>query len=312
MRALCLIVLLLVAGCSTPDHRDLAATTSYALARAHGRYVDVNGIDTFAIVDGEGPDIVLLHGNPSSTYTWRHLIEPLARRYRVHAIDLPGYGFSEKPADAPYNTTWMAGHVAAYMQAAGVESAVVVGNSMGGEVASELASLYPRSTGGLVLIAPAGLPADAPEKPPLAFRLARWPLVGSLVQNLPLRPMITATLRDAYFDPTAITEADVDAYYAPVRSHNGLTAFFARMQRDMSIDRSDLVRNIRAPTLIIVGEIDRLTPLSVARRYGRLIAGSREVVIGRAGHLPQEEQPDAVLKAMDEWIGTRMPNIMPR
>ena len=93
-----LTVSLCVAGCTGPDHRELAARTSFELARSHGRYVEVNGLDTFAIVAGEGPDVILLHGDLSSTYTWRHLIEPLARTRRVHAIDLPGHGFSEKPA----------------------------------------------------------------------------------------------------------------------------------------------------------------------------------------------------------------------
>jgi pimeloyl-ACP methyl ester carboxylesterase len=293
---------LLVSACAGPDHRELAASTSFALARSHGRYVEVNGLDTFAIVVGEGPDIVLLHGNPASTYSWRHLIEPLARRHRVHAIDLPGYGFSEKPGDAPYTPTWMAGHVAAYLEAVGVESAIVVGNSMGGEIASEFAALYPRSIRGLVLIAPAGLTTDAPDERPLAMRIASVPLLGSLVTKLPLRSMIAGALRDAYYDPTLVTDADIDAYYAPTRSRHGLTAFLARMRRDTTLDRAGVVRQIRAPTLVVLGEVDRLVPLSVGRRYGELIAGSQVVVIEKAGHVPQEERPEAVLGAMENWL----------
>jgi len=292
---------LFVSACAGPGHRDLAASTSFDLARTHGHFVEVNGLDTFAIVAGEGPDIVLLHGNPSSTYSWRHLIEPRARNHRVHAIDLPGYGFSEKPAEAPFTATWLAGHVAGYLEAAGVESAVVVGNSMGGEVASEFAALYPRSTRGLVLIAPSGLKSDAPDERPLAMRIASLPLLGSVLTTLPFRSVLAGALRDAYYDPTRLTDADIDAYYAPTRSRNGLAAFLARMRRDTTLDRSDIVRQIRAPTLVILGEVDRLVPLSVGHRYGELIAGSRIVVIEKAGHLPQEERPDAVLRAIDVW-----------
>lgn len=301
MSPIAAILALLVSACAGPDHRDLAASTGFELARRHGRYVEVNGLDTFAIVTGEGPDILLLHGNPASTYSWRHLVEPLARTHRVHAIDLPGYGFSEKPADAPYTVTWLAGHVAAYLQAAGVESAIVVGNSMGGEVASELAALYPRSTRGLVLIAPAGLRSDEPDERPLALRIASLPLLGRLLTKLPFRSVLAGALREAYYDPTLITDADIDAYYAPTRSRNGLTAFLARMRRDTSLDRSGIVRGIRAPTLVILGEVDRLVPLSVGRRYGEIIAGSRVAVIEKAGHVPQEERPDAVLRAIDDW-----------
>lgn len=294
--------LLFVSACAVPDHRDLAAATTFELARSHGRYVEVNGIDTFAIVTGTGPDVLLLHGNPSSTYTWRHVIEPLALSYRVHAIDLPGYGFSEKPADAPYTATWMAGHVAAYLEAAGVTSAIVVGNSMGGEVASELAALYPRSTSAVVLIAPGGLDTEEPDERPLALRIASQPLIGSVVAMFPSRSMIAGTLRDAYYDPALVSEADVDAYYAPTRSRNGLAAFLARMRRDTTLDRSGIVRRIHAPTLVLLGEVDRFVPLSVGRRYAELVAGSRLVVIDKAGHVPQEERPEAVLQAMKEWL----------
>jgi len=296
------ISLLFLAACARPDHREIAASTTFALARDHGRFVEVNGLDTFAIVRGEGPDILLLHGNPASTYSWRHLIEPLARNHRVHAIDLPGYGFSEKPADAPYTPTWMAGHAAAYLQRSGVEQAVVVGNSMGGEVASEFAALYPRSTRALVLIAPAGLRTDEPDERPLAMRVASLPLLGGLMARLPLRAVIAGALRDAYYDPALLTDADIDAYYAPIRSRGGLTAFLARMRRDTTLDRTDVVKRIRTPTLIVLGEVDRLVPLAVGRRYGELIADSRVVVIEKAGHVPQEERPDAVLAAIADWL----------
>jgi pimeloyl-ACP methyl ester carboxylesterase len=298
-----LAVALCVAACTGPDHHELAARTRFALARNHGSYVEVNGLDTFAIVAGEGPDLILLHGDLSSTYTWRHLIEPLARGLRVHAIDLPGHGFSEKPANAPYTTTWLAGHVAAYMQATGVTSAVIVGSSMGAEVASEVAALYPRLTRGLVLIAPAGLPAEQSMAPRFAVRILRWPLVGEIVARLPFRARLAQLLHDAYYDPTRLTEEDIDAYYVPARSHNGLSAFVARVRRDANVDRTSIVRTIRAPTLIVVGEVDRLVPGSIAQRYRRLVVGSREEVIERTGHLPQEERPDAVLRVIEEWLG---------
>jgi len=298
-----LALALCVAGCTRPDHHELAARTRFELALSHGRYVEANGLDTFAIVAGEGPDVILLHGDLSSTYTWRHLIEPLARTRRVHAIDLPGHGFSEKPANAPYTTTWMAGHVAAYMQAAGVPSAVIVGNSMGGEVASEVAALYPRVTRGLVLIAPAGLRTEEQEVPDLAVRILRWPVVGDIATIFPFRSHLAGVLRDAYYDPTRVTDIDIDTYYVALRSRNGLAAFVARVRRAASVDRTSIVRTIGAPTLILVGEVDRLVPVSVARRYGETIAKSRTVVIERAGHLPQEERPDATLRAIEEWLG---------
>jgi pimeloyl-ACP methyl ester carboxylesterase len=302
MRAIVLMASILIAACSQPSHRDVAAGTSFDLARTHGHYVTVNGLETFVIVMGDGPDVLLLHGDPLNIYSWRHVIEPLAERYRVHAIDLPGYGMSEKPADAPYNATWFAGHVEGYLRTAGVEHAVVIGNSMGGEIASEVAALYPRNVRGLVLIAAVGLPVDDEPDLPLAFRVASWPIVGRLASRLPLRSMIASALRDAYYDPALVTEQDVDAYYAPTRSRNGLTAFFERRSRGPDPDRTPIVQRIQAPTLIILGEVDRLVPLSVGERYRQTIEGSRLVVIEKAGHMPQEERPAEVLAVLDDWL----------
>ena len=300
--SIALLSALLLAGCGAPSPKELAASTDYALARESGRFVSVGGIETFAITVGTGPDIVLLHGNPSSTYTWRHFIPRLAELHRVHAIDLPGYGFSDKPADAPYTASWFAGHVAAYLDAAGIESAIVIGNSMGGEIASEVAAIYPRRVRGLVLLAPGGLPSGEIEKPPFAIRLAMMPGASFFAPLFPIRPLLAATLRDAYFDPSLVKDADIDAYTGPLTSRGGLAAFLTRVAREDAFDRSMLVKSIRAPTLVVIGEVDRLVPLSVGRAYHDLIAGSELVVIERAGHLPQEERPEATLAVVDRFV----------
>ena len=137
----------------------------------------------------------------------------------------------------------------------------------------------------------------------VTHRLARWPLLGRLAPHLPLRFVIAEILRDAYYDPSRVSDEIVEAYYAPTRSRNGLAAFVARARRD-TIDRSSIVNTIRVPTLIVTGEVDRLVPLSVARRYGELIDGSRSVIVKEASHVAQEERPDAVLQAIEDWLGT--------
>ena len=302
MRIAATIVLLLVVGCSAPDPNDLVSATGYALAREHGRTLSVGGIDTFAITVGTGPDIVLLHDIASSTYSWRHLIPALSELHRVHALDLPGFGFSAKPANAPYTNSWFAGHVAAYMNAAGIESAIVIGSGMGGEIASELASIYPRRVRALVLIAPSGLPSDELDEPPMAIRLATLPGAAAIAPLLPLRPFLASTLRAAYFDPSLLADTDIDAHSRPLQSSGGLTAFLTCVAREETFDRSMLVKGIDVPTLVVLGEVDRLVPRSVGRAYHELVAHSELAVIERAGHLPQEERPEATLAVVDRFI----------
>src|SRR3989449_559837 len=182
-----LLAAVLLASCARLPPAELAATTPFGLARTQGRFVAVEGLRVFAITLGQGPDVVLLHGNPASTYSWRKVLEPLAARHRVHAIDLPGYGFSDKPADAPYDPAWFARVVVGYLDAAGVRRAVLVGNSMGGHVATETAILYPERTAGLVLLGAAGLPEAEREGRPLSLRMLTWPVLGPLLRQLPGR-----------------------------------------------------------------------------------------------------------------------------
>jgi pimeloyl-ACP methyl ester carboxylesterase len=302
VRGLAVLALLpLLVACGGAQPAELARTTSYQLARTEGRFVAVDDLQVFAITAGQGRDVVLLHGNPSNTYSWRKVIAPLATRYRVHAIDLPGYGFSDKPSDdARYTTEALAHTVIAYLDVVGARRAVLVGNSMGGHVASETAILHRDRVSALVLVDSGGLPGIPPY--PLATRMAGWPVIGPLLRALPSRGRVRDGLRHAVYDPSQITEADVDAYYAPLRSEGGTNAFVARMHQRAAEDRPARVRTIAAPTLVITGDSDRLVPPAVAERYHELIAGSELLVMQQTGHLPQEERPDETVVAITRWI----------
>jgi pimeloyl-ACP methyl ester carboxylesterase len=299
---LVLCCLTLLAACAHPQPAELAQTTSYALAREHGRFVSVGGLHMFAITRGTGRDVVLLHGNPASTYSWRKVIEPLAARYRVHAVDLPGYGFSDKPKDASYDVGWQAQNVVGYLTASGIDRAVLVGHSMGGHIASETAITYPEKVTALVLLGASGLPTPDAPAPPLAIRMATWPVIGPILRELPGRGRIRDRLRGAVYDPAQITEADVDALYAPLRTEGGTRAYLKRMQQQVPVDRPARVQTITAPTLVITGDSDRRVPPEVARRYHDLIAGSELLVLAETGHLPQEERPDRVVAEITRWI----------
>jgi len=245
---------------------------------------------------------VLLHGNPASTYSWRKVMGPLAARYRIHVIDLPGFGFSDKPDDASYDTPWLAGAVLGYLDAERIPRAVLVGNSMGGAVATEAAILRPERVAALVLLGAAGLPEAEVDGRPLSYRVLAWPVIGPVLRELPARGRVRAGLRKAVYDPSIITDADVDAYYAPLRSSGGTNAFLARLDQKTPEDRAARVRTIRAPTLVITGDTDRLVPPATARRYHELIAGSELLVLEQTGHVPQEERPERTAAEITRWI----------
>jgi pimeloyl-ACP methyl ester carboxylesterase len=295
-----LLSLVLLTACSGEPPAELARTTPFQLAREHGRFVTVNGMRIFAITMGQGRNVVLIHGHPASTYTWRKVIEPLAGHYRVDAIDLPGYGFSDKPDDAKYGPTWQAQNVIGYLDEEHIARAVLVGNSFGGYVASDAAIESPDRVSALVLIDAAGLPHRG--RTPLSMRMLAWPVIGPILRLLPARSLVRRGLQRAVYDPKQITEADVEAYYAPLRTDGGTNALIDRIGKRVSRTRPRLVKTIRAPTLIITGDSDRLVPPRIAQEYHELIHGSELAVFQKTGHLPQEERPQETVAAMVRFI----------
>jgi pimeloyl-ACP methyl ester carboxylesterase len=294
------IVLAVLAACARVPPAELVRTTPFTLARERGRFVEVHGLRLFAITLGDGRDVVLIHGNGASTYSWRHVLEPLAARYRVHALDLPGYGFSDKPEDGRYDGVWLEEFLSGYLDVAGVRRAVLVGNSMGGEVATEAAMHDPARVAALVLLDAGGLPEAHADGVPLSHRMLTWPVIGPVLQRLPVRGRLAARLREAVYDPDTITDTDVDVYYAAFASAGGGNAFLARLRAQPG-DRSARVATIATPTLVVTGDSDRLVPPATARRYHELVRGSELIVLEQTGHLPQEERPERVVGEVVRW-----------
>src|SRR3954451_15600688 len=123
------------------------------LLRIHD--VPVGRLKLSTLTMGEGPDVLLLHGLGGAKSSFFDTAAALSQRYRVHALDLPGFGGSSKPATAPYGAPYAAKAVIGAMDALGIERAHLVGNSMGGRVAIEIGLQRPDRVGGLALLCPA-------------------------------------------------------------------------------------------------------------------------------------------------------------
>jgi pimeloyl-ACP methyl ester carboxylesterase/putative sterol carrier protein len=244
---------------------------------------------------GEGPPVVLLHGLGGTKLSWMPLLQPLAERYRVVAPDLPGHGESGKPR-ASYGPRFYAGVVRRLLDEVGAGQAVLVGNSLGGRVALEVAVRAPGRVLGLILLSPAvaGLPF------PYYARLLR--LVPTELGALPVlmrRRLVHRGISQLFGQPGRLPRnaytAGVDEFIRVYRSGRARVALLASI-RGLMRDRSDRfwdsVRQVGAPTLILHGERDRLVPI----RLGQVLASSMPraelVVLPDVGHVPQFEVPE--------------------
>jgi len=247
---------------------------------------------------GEGPPVVLLHGLGATKLSWMPLLSPLADRFRVVVPDLPGHGESSKPK-ASYTPRFYAGVIRRLLDAIDEERAVLIGNSMGGRIAIEVAARAPARVAGLVLLGPAaaGLPF------PYYARLLR--LVPKELGALPMpmrRRLVLRGIRQMFASPDRLPSnayiAGADEFIRVYRSGRARVALLAAIRglmRDRPDHFWDAARQVAAPTLIVHGDRDRLVPLRMSEVLASTLPQAELVRLPGVGHVPQFEAPEMTM-----------------
>lgn len=245
----------------------------------------VDGIPIHYAEAGDGPALVLLHGVSASHHVWQRTMGAFANRWRVVAPDLPGHGLSGKP-DAPYTPDFYAGVMRSLGHELGIDEAVVVGNSLGGQVAIELALAYPRWTRALVLAAPpVGYGA-------LMRGVGRT--IGSVAGARVMRAALPWALDLCFWDPfAAACDASQRALAERLEADDfpDFARAVARSVAGTMVSGVPSLAPLAQPTLLVWGRQDRLVSLAESRRLLRDVEHARLVVLDRCGHLPMLERP---------------------
>jgi pimeloyl-ACP methyl ester carboxylesterase len=272
-----------------------------AEASLEARHATIDGRRVRYVRAGSGPAVVLVHGFGSSLYTWKGVIPALAAGHHVVALDLPGFGGSDQPADLSFEDLPRA--VLGLIDRLGIERASLVGNSMGGATAALVAAESPSRVNALVLIDAAGLDRDPSERPRLV-RLVMSP-AGSLIARLPgKRLVVEASLRQVFHDAAHVTPERVSEYLASARRQGtfpAMRSLGASLGERTSMVQEALPR-IVAPTLVLWGDDDRWIDIAHADRFVAAIPGARKVIIAACGHVPQEEKPEEVARLLLEFL----------
>lgn len=262
----------------------------------------IDGEDIHFIEAGSGPAVVLIHGFAASSFTWRDVLPELSERHRVVALDLPGFGFSDRNTALDYSLGAHARRTKRLMDSLGIGHAVVVGHSMGGAVAQRLALQYPGSVEALVLAASVDASARAPWEQhaavhPLLFRLLDIGLHSPVLVRFGSR----RTVLDIAADPSYATPEVIDGYARPVLVP-GTAAALARLVAGTAAEPPADLSQLSVPTLVISGERDRSVPVSVGEGLETKIAGARHVVVPGIGHLTAEERPELFLAELTAFL----------
>lgn len=265
-----------------------------------GTAIDVAGIATNVHLAGEGPPVLLLHGSgPGVTAwaNWRLTIPELARRFRVIAPDIVGFGFTDRPEDVTYDLrTWTA-HALGVLDALGIERAHVVGNSFGGSLAMSLAIHHPDRVGRLVLMGSVGVPFAI--TPGLDAVWGYQPSVEAMEGLLGLfaydRALIGPDLARQRYEASVrpgVQEAYRSMFPAPRQS-----------AVDAMTHPVEAIAGIGSPTLIVHGRDDLVIPLQNAYDLLALIDDAQLHVFGRCGHWTQLERSAEFVSLVAEFLG---------
>jgi pimeloyl-ACP methyl ester carboxylesterase len=255
---------------------------------------------------GEGRPIVLLHGFGASSYAWRFLAPRLARSNRVIAIDLKGFGRSEKPVDGRYSVVEQARTVRAFLQQQGLTDISLVGHSLGGAIALAIAvqtaASEPNLVRDLTLIAAPVYPQAIPD----TIAALQTPGTGEfLLGIIPPDLIARLTLIGASAPGRRVDPADVAAYAEPLKSEGGKAALIASARTFDPLRYSFIIARIprlRKPALLIWCRNDVIVPLATGLRLKREIRGSALAVLDRCNHLSPEERPAEVTRLIRAFL----------
>lgn len=276
-------------------------------APAPSQFIELQGMQVH--VRDEGPTaepsnatpILLLHGTGASLHTWDGWTAALKQQRRVIRVDLPGFGLTGPEPNRNYSIERYAEFVLAVADHYQLDQFHLAGNSLGGRIAWYTAALNPQRVQRLVLVdASGGYPLQA-QSVPLAFQIASNPMLSGMMNYILPRSVIRRSVENVYGDPSLVTDQQVDLYFAMAVRAGNRQALADRFAQD-PLDNPQLVareramiQQLRQPTLILWGALDRLIPVHHADLYAADLAHHQVHIFAELGHIPHEEDPAATV-----------------
>ncbi|GAB4477824.1 MAG: alpha/beta hydrolase [Anaerolineae bacterium] len=264
------------------------------------KFITINDLKTRYIVSGRGHGQVLfLHGWAASARMWLRSMWALRHQHRLWAIDLPGFGSSDTPDVDWYSIENYSDHVAAFCAAVGIDRLdTLVGHSMGGRIALDIARRYPHLVGRLVLVAPTvtgrlGFNLDllmAGRLSRVLFNLSRWAW-----------PVATAGAMSTYWAPRFLGSEGVRRTADDMRRTSWAAAMGA-LRAVARQDYSPYLAEIAQPALVICGARDYTVPPRDSRRAARSLCSGRLVMMEGVHHWPPDEAPETFLQTLSGFM----------
>jgi pimeloyl-ACP methyl ester carboxylesterase len=285
---------------ASPDWRDidwppLVRTT--AVESQELTYVDLGA--------GEGPAIVFVHGLGGNWQNWLETLPRAAQERRAVAMDLPGFGTSPAPGEEP-TIRYYARLVDGLLEQLGIDSAVFVGNSMGGFIVAESAINHPDRVDRIVLAAAAGISSTSRSRRPTLTMFRVSGVISSMAlarrNHVIARPRLRHMILSSVIRHPSWMRPDILHEIMP---GSNAPAFMPALEALLVYDFTDRLPGVRVPALLIWGREDMIVPVADADEFERLLPDSRKVIFDETGHVPMLERPGAFNDCLMEFVHDR-------
>ena len=255
---------------------------------------------------GSGKPVLLVHGLGASSYSWRYIVDSLAFKHRVIAVDLKGFGESPKPRDKQYSVYDQARVIRNFIIQNNLTDLTIVGHSFGGGVALVTAVYLSKSHPGLIekmlLMDNVAYQQDLPD----FVEIIATPILGPLAVHLfPNRMQVRSLLEEVYFNDDLIPDAAIEHYAKGLEQQNAKYALITSARQLIPTDLEDFSENykdLNIPTLIIWGRDDEVIPLDIGKRLNHDLPDSRIIILNEAGHAVHEEEPERIIPIMQNFL----------
>ena len=304
---LSLTLLFIIAVIIMFSHRDIPLNElKIKYANSSSSFIAVNGMDVHFRDEGLQTDtipIVLIHGTGASLHTFNAWSDRLKKSHRIIRMDLPAYGLTGPFPDGNYTMAHYTTFLKDFLTALNIKQCVLAGNSLGGAIAWNFTLEQPSMVTKLILIDASGYPI-ASKSVPIAFSLAKIPVINKLLSFITPRFLVRASVENVYFDSSKVTDLVVERYFNLTLRAGNRKAFVDRLKTPKDTSTYNNIKYIQQPTLILWGSQDLLIPVENAYKFHQDLPTSTLVILEHTGHTPMEERPIKSLAPVLDFLKT--------
>ncbi|NER15843.1 alpha/beta fold hydrolase [Spongiivirga citrea] len=238
---------------------------------------------------GTGPALLLLHGTGSSIQTWEQWTRLLKKDFTIISVDLPAYGLTGPNPTADYSIKSYVSFVDEFVEAIGIDSFFLAGNSLGGSIAWNYTYQHPKKVQKLVLLNSSGYPSH--KEASMVFKLAKKEYLNKAMLVFTPKFLVKKSLKEVFYDKSLVTDEMVNRYYDLQLRKGNRQAFIDRANTPYDVDPK-AIQLIRQPTLVLWGDKDAWISVKDAAKFERDLPNAKVIIYKNVGHVPMEEKAE--------------------